>query len=76
MVGACRASGQRRQALKKLILEGNEKGWWKNKLLDDKDTLKPLELLRDCETRWSSMYNMAGRFLFVFPVRLLNSWYI
>ena len=47
LVNVCRASGQRREALREIIKEGNA-----NNLF----TLEELELLRDVDTRWSSTF--------------------
>ncbi|KAF8955646.1 hypothetical protein BDZ97DRAFT_1601166, partial [Flammula alnicola] len=63
IVATCRASGQRRQALLKKIDEGNKSGYWKGKLDDGKDQIRLVQLLRDCETRWSSTFNMVDRVL-------------
>ncbi len=61
LVNACRASGMRREAFRKLISEGNDKIYWDERL--------PIhELLRDCETRWSSTHNMIERFIDMYPV--------
>ena len=59
IVAICRKSGQRREQLKALIAEGNEKGF---------HHLPPLQLLRDCITRWSSTYNMIDRGILLYPV--------
>ncbi|KAJ2928061.1 hypothetical protein H1R20_g9035, partial [Candolleomyces eurysporus] len=72
LVAACRKSSQRRQDLQKIIREGNNKGLWAGKIRnpfpkDDPNVLRPLQLLRDCETRWSSIYLMITRFLYLYP---------
>ena len=69
LVTACRVSGQRREDLKLIIQEGNKAGSWK----DSEGTplsLPVLELLRDCETRWSSTFLMLNRVLMLLPVRI------
>ncbi|KAJ7633847.1 hypothetical protein DFH06DRAFT_1004046, partial [Mycena polygramma] len=58
IVAACRASGQRRAELKLVIKQGNEKKLW---------GLRVLQLLRDCETRWSSTYLMSDRLTELYP---------
>ncbi|KAF8959750.1 ribonuclease H-like domain-containing protein, partial [Flammula alnicola] len=63
IVAACRSSGQRRQALLKKIDEGNKSGYWKGKLVNGTDKIPLVQLLRDCETRWSSTFNMIDRVL-------------
>ncbi|KAF8950977.1 hypothetical protein BDZ97DRAFT_1623554, partial [Flammula alnicola] len=63
IVAACRVSGQRRQALLKKIDEGNKSGYWRGKLDNGKDQIPLVQLLRDCETRWSSTFNMVDRVL-------------
>lgn len=68
IVAACRVSGQRRQALLKKIDEGNKSGYWKGKLDNGKDKIPLVQLLRDCETRWSSTYNMIDRVLELYAV--------
>lgn len=55
LVAACRVSSLRRQALEKILREGNRlKSWLGRKVLarpgDDSATLRVLQLLRDCET--------------------------
>ncbi|KAG2144382.1 uncharacterized protein EDB93DRAFT_1087575, partial [Suillus bovinus] len=69
IVSACCASGQRHHCLQAVIQEGNENGYWRGKLPDRKSTLPTLQLLRDCTTRWSSMFNMVDRVLMLNPVR-------
>ena len=68
LVTVCRASGQRREDFELTIREGNKAGTWK----DSKGnplTLTVLQLLRDCETRWSSTFLMLDRVLTLLPVR-------
>lgn len=73
LVASCRASGQRRQALLKKIEEGNKSGYWKGKLEDGREEIRAVQLLRDCETRWSSTFNMIDRVLELYVVSSLNS---
>jgi hypothetical protein len=63
IVATCRKSRQRREGLQKLIATGNDTNAW------DPDTNNRLvQLLRDCETRWSSTFNMIDRFIELYPV--------
>lgn len=66
LVAACRASGQRREDLKQAIIDGNKSGDWK--INGELIQLPELQLLRDCETRWSSTFNMLGRILDLYLV--------
>jgi hypothetical protein len=68
IVNACRHSGQRHRRPQAVIEEGNNNGYWKGKLPDDKETLPVLRLLRDCSTRWSSTFKMIDRVLTLHPV--------
>lgn len=68
LVAACRISGKRREEFLDTILKGNLDETW----LDDDGTpipRKTLQLLRDCETRWSSTYFMVDRVMVMLPVR-------
>ncbi|KAJ7697181.1 hypothetical protein B0H17DRAFT_928548 [Mycena rosella] len=56
-------SGQHRSDLKVVIVQGNEKKVWDA----PNGTLPALQLLRDCETRWSSTYMMSGRVTELYP---------
>lgn len=67
LVTACRASGQRRDELRKTIEDGNAAGGWV--VGDDKILLRVVELLKDVDTRWSSIFNMIDRVLELYPVR-------
>ncbi|KAF9463606.1 ribonuclease H-like domain-containing protein, partial [Collybia nuda] len=67
VVAACRVSGQRRQELRRIICEGNEKETWDGELPLGKKHLSVLQLLRDCETRWSSTYLMIDHMLYLYP---------
>ncbi|KAF8993043.1 ribonuclease H-like domain-containing protein, partial [Cyathus striatus] len=64
LVAVCRASGQRRKQLEDIIVKGNTKGYW----YDGNSTLPVLQLLRDCDTRWSSTHQMICRVLQLYPV--------
>ena len=63
LVAACRSSGQRRRQLKQTIIDGNLTGYWKGKLPGGGEKLPLVNLLRDCETRWSSTFLMVDRAL-------------
>ncbi|KDQ21135.1 hypothetical protein BOTBODRAFT_49837 [Botryobasidium botryosum FD-172 SS1] len=60
VVTACRTSGQRRADFRATIEDGNKHGTFK-------DTLRLLQLLRDVNTRWSSLYLMIERLLYLYP---------
>jgi hypothetical protein len=62
IVGVCRASGSRRKDLKSAIEEGNKLKTWG-------EIIRVVQLLRDCETRWSSTYNMIDRMMELYPVK-------
>jgi hypothetical protein len=68
LVGARQQSGQRRNDLQATIIEGNvNKSYGKDE--DGRDIQLPeQELLRDCETCWSSTHNMSGRVINLYPV--------
>ncbi|KAF8505584.1 hypothetical protein F5888DRAFT_1604559, partial [Russula emetica] len=62
IVITCRKSGQRREGLQKPIATGNDTNAW------GPDTnIRLVQLLRDCETRWSSTFNMIDRFIELYP---------
>ena len=66
-VAACRASGQRREEFRRTIIAGNREGLWKDmsgNLLE----LDILQLLCDCETRWSSTFLMLDQAIGLYPV--------
>ncbi|KAJ2973106.1 hypothetical protein NUW54_g12126 [Trametes sanguinea] len=66
LVSFCRQSNQRRVEFQRTIQEGNLSGLWKD--ADGKViTLPLLQLLRDCETRWSSTYLMLQRIFLLYP---------
>lgn len=66
IVRACRASGQRREQLSQIIMEGNT-----NKTFGPCDApvqVRDLALLRDVDTRWDSVYLMIRRLRVLRPV--------
>jgi hypothetical protein len=71
VVRACRASGQRREHLSQLIIEGNIKNTFGPS--DDPVEVPNLALLRDVDTRWDSVYLMIRRLRVLRPVRVCNS---
>ena len=68
LVTASQVSGQRREDLELTIREGNQAGSWTDSK-GDPLPLPELQLLRDCETRWSSTFLMLDRVLTLLPVR-------
>ncbi|HEX3640560.1 MAG TPA: hypothetical protein VHV10_04665 [Ktedonobacteraceae bacterium] len=62
IVRVLRSSGQRRNAFKKLIQDGNAGGWFNT-------PLREVQLLRDVKTRWDSVYFMIKRLGELQPVR-------
>jgi hypothetical protein len=68
LVTACRASGQRREDLQNTISEGNEVGGWG----DPPQPLRNVALLRDVDTRWSSIFRMIDRVLELYEVFCLH----
>lgn len=67
LVTVCRSSCQRREDFTLTIREGNEAGSW----IDSEGnpfSLPVLQLLRDCEIRWSSTFFMLDRVLTLLPV--------
>lgn len=64
-VTACRASGQRCAEFEQIIKEGNESGGWGP---EPKQQLRVVGLLKDVDTRWSSIFRMVDRFLETYPV--------
>ena len=57
VVRVIRASGQRRLAFNRTIINGNEEGWFTDstsKIVK----VKPLQLLQDVRTRWDSVFHM------------------
>ncbi|OJT08400.1 hypothetical protein TRAPUB_688 [Trametes pubescens] len=70
LVGACRKLGERRDDLRRVIKHGNAGNLWGQNM-----TVPELQLLRDCDTRWSSTYQMIGRAITLYPAikMFLNS---
>jgi hypothetical protein len=66
IVATCRKSSQHRENLQKLIATGNITNAW-----GSDTTIRLVQLLRDCETRWSSTYNMIDRVIELYPVSIL-----
>lgn len=70
--------GLRRQGLQNAIREGNQDQLFRRpELVDNVWTIVPfqmalLELILDCQTRWSSTRNMIERFLYLYPVSPVN----
>ncbi|KAJ7235800.1 hypothetical protein C8J57DRAFT_1088647, partial [Mycena rebaudengoi] len=59
IVAACRGSGQRRADVRQIIEDGNKTALWK--------PIPVVQLLRDCETRWSSTFLMSDRLTELYP---------
>lgn len=73
LVANCRASGQRREDLQATITDANKAGLFGR---DDEGTsieLPSLQLLRDVDTRWSSIFLMVERVLDLYPVSFFVS---
>ena len=71
VVRACRSSGQCREHLSQLIIEGNIKNTFGP---SDKPVEVPnLALLRDVDTRWDSVYLMICHLRVLQPVRVCHS---
>lgn len=73
LVAASRNSGQRREDFELTIREGNKAGSW----MDSEGNSLPLpvlQLLRDCETRWSSTFLMLDRVVTLLPARTSHAW--
>jgi hypothetical protein len=70
LVTACRASGQHREDFRNTIAEGNEEGGWG----DPPEPLRNVVLLRDVDTRWSSIFRMIDRVLELYEVFHLFSF--
>ncbi|KAI0673772.1 ribonuclease H-like domain-containing protein [Trametes maxima] len=62
LVAACRASGQRREDFATVIKELNDSG-----ALNAGTKHRPLQLLRDVDTCWSSTFLMIDRLLTLYP---------
>ncbi|KDQ06613.1 hypothetical protein BOTBODRAFT_91089, partial [Botryobasidium botryosum FD-172 SS1] len=63
LISSCRASGQRRLELRKVIEEGNRHGDF------GAEGMRVLQLLTDSPTRWDSTYNMTDRAIESFILR-------
>lgn len=64
LVTACRASGQRRDDFEQVLEEGNNRGGWG----DPPELLRIVGLLKDVDTRWSSIFLMIDRVLELYQV--------
>ncbi|QRV84391.1 hAT family dimerization protein [Ceratobasidium sp. AG-Ba] len=62
----CRRSGLRREGLHDIIIDGNRLGRFRRPD-GGAYTIRPLQLLRDVPTRWSSTYNMIEQYLELHP---------
>ncbi|KAF5344239.1 hypothetical protein D9758_012370 [Tetrapyrgos nigripes] len=58
-VTTCQASGQHRQAMSEIIVEGNKNGGWGNL----PEQLRNIELMKDVDTHWGAAFNMMDRLL-------------
>jgi hypothetical protein len=66
VVGAIRASGQRREHFNRIILDGNANDYF---VVGEQVVKIPsLQLLRDVKTRWDSIYYMVQRLRIMRPV--------
>lgn len=63
LVSNCRASGQRREDLQATITDANKAGLFGRDEEGISIQLPSLQLLRDVDTRWSSIYLMLKRVL-------------
>jgi hypothetical protein len=70
VVGAIQASGMRRDAFDDLITNGNAKGWFRQGQPPRVVQVPHLQLLRDVQTRWDSVYHMLKRLRIMRPVSL------
>ena len=60
VVRVVRSSNLRRESLREIVLDGNNKKYWRNE--DNEVEILPLlELIRDVPTRWDSKRSMAER---------------
>src|SRR6266481_4326955 len=71
VVWACRSSGQRREHLSQLIIEGNIKQTFGPS--DQPIEVPNLALLRDVDTQWDSVYLMIRHLRVLRPVRVCHS---
>ena len=65
IVAVCRKSGQHCEDLQKIIAAGNGSNSWGA-------NIRLVQLLRDCETRWSSTFNMIDRLIELYLVGSLR----
>jgi hypothetical protein len=63
IIAISRGSGQRRHDLQGIIAAGNNSKSWPGSV-----PLRQVQLLRDCDTRWSSTFNMMDRLIELYPV--------
>lgn len=70
VVRVIRGSGMRRDAFDEVIMNGNERGWFKSGQPPVIVKIKSLQLLRDVRTRWDSVYLMLNRLREMRPVLL------
>lgn len=86
LVSAFRSSGSRRSGLRSTIINGNRTKAWPQTTLEVFDIdvpeellkggeLPEVQLLRDCETRWSSVFLMVVRILTLWPVSSSQACY-
>ncbi|KAF7974202.1 hypothetical protein HWV62_13164 [Athelia sp. TMB] len=66
LMANCRASGQHRKDFDRTIIEGNTDGVFRDRN-GNPIKLDQLQLLRDVDTRWSSIYLMIDRVLNMMP---------
>ena len=76
LVGVCQKSGQQRSDLRAAIEAGNSNGSFHDENGTPMAAIPVQQLLRNCETRWSSTFNMTGRVITLYPViiSLLCTW--
>ena len=76
LVNACRASGQRRSELHKIVLEMKLEAHQSDSQNTDQNPpiFRAVVLLRDVDTRWSSIYLMIDRLIELYPVREFPSF--
>ncbi|KAJ7181343.1 hypothetical protein C8R43DRAFT_870106, partial [Mycena crocata] len=67
LVTACRASGQRRDDFEEVILQGNIAGGWPVTPGEPPEPIRVVGLLKDVDTRWSSIFSMLDRVLELYP---------
>ncbi|KAF5370272.1 hypothetical protein D9758_006873 [Tetrapyrgos nigripes] len=74
LVNACRASGKRRSGLRKVVIEIREAVLAEKEQAgveitedDENNVIKVVVLLRDVDTRWSSIFLMIDRMFLLYP---------